>query len=139
MRANCLFRTHAWNKVRSHINGGNMKKRKWRWCWQAAAQGVAHIGAIEELERQGFEISAVAGTSMGALVGGVYASGYLEPFKEWMRALDKYKVFSLVDFALSTEGAGQRRPGDGGDEGVGPRRARSSGCPCLSPPWRPTC
>uniref|UniRef100_UPI00307BD239 patatin-like phospholipase family protein n=1 Tax=Alistipes sp. TaxID=1872444 RepID=UPI00307BD239 len=42
--------------------------------------------------------------SMGALVGGVYASGYLEPFKEWMCALDKYKVFSLVDFALSTEG-----------------------------------
>ena len=39
-----------------------------------------------------------------ALVGGVYAPGYLEPFKEWMRALDKYKVFSLVDFALSTEG-----------------------------------
>jgi NTE family protein len=38
------------------------------------ARGVAHIGAIEELERQGFEISAVAGTSMGALVGGVYAS-----------------------------------------------------------------
>ena len=35
------------------------------------ARGVAHIGAIEELERQGFEISAVAGTSMGALVGGV--------------------------------------------------------------------
>ena len=68
------------------------------------ARGVAHIGAIEELERQGFEISAVAGTSMGALVGGVYASGYLEPFKEWMRALDKFKVFSLVDFALSTEG-----------------------------------
>ncbi len=68
------------------------------------ARGVAHIGAIEELERQGFEISAVAGTSMGALVGGMYASGYLEPFKEWMRALDKYKVFSLVDFALSTEG-----------------------------------
>ena len=68
------------------------------------ARGVAHIGAIEELESQGFEIGAVAGTSMGALVGGVYASGYLEPFKEWMCALDKYKVFSLVDFALSTEG-----------------------------------
>ena len=68
------------------------------------ARGVAHIGAIEELESQGFEITSVAGTSMGALVGGVYASGHLEPFKEWMRALDKYKVFSLVDFALSTEG-----------------------------------
>ena len=68
------------------------------------ARGVAHIGAIEELESQGFEISAVAGTSMGALVGGVYASGHLEPFKEWLCELDKYKVFSLVDFALSTEG-----------------------------------
>ena len=68
------------------------------------ARGVAHIGAIEELESQGFEISAVAGTSMGALVGGVYASGHMEPFKEWLCDLDKYKVFSLVDFALSTEG-----------------------------------
>lgn len=68
------------------------------------ARGVAHIGAIEELENQGFEISAVAGTSMGALVGGVYALGHLESFKEWLCELDKYKVFSLVDFALSTEG-----------------------------------
>lgn len=39
------------------------------------ARGVAHIGAIEELESQGFEVHAVAGTSMGALVGGMYASG----------------------------------------------------------------
>lgn len=68
------------------------------------ARGVAHIGAIEELEAQGFEVHAVAGTSMGALVGGMYASGHLERFKEWMCALDKYKVFGLVDFALSTEG-----------------------------------
>lgn len=68
------------------------------------ARGVAHIGAIEELERQGFEIAAVAGTSMGALVGGVYASGHLDAFKEWMCTLDKYKVFGLVDFTLSSEG-----------------------------------
>ena len=45
------------------------------------ARGVAHIGAIEELESQGFEVHAVAGTSMGALVGGMYASGHLEAFK----------------------------------------------------------
>lgn len=82
-----------------------MKKRKAALVLAGGgARGVAHIGAIEELESQGFEISAVAGTSMGALVGGVYASGHLEPFKEWLCALDKYKVFSLVDFALSTEG-----------------------------------
>ena len=68
------------------------------------ARGVAHIGAIEELESQGYEIAAVAGTSMGALVGGMYASGHLEPFREWMCSLDKYKVFGLVDFTLSSEG-----------------------------------
>lgn len=68
------------------------------------ARGVAHIGAIEELERRGFEIASVAGTSMGALVGGVYASGHLEAFRAWMCDLDRYRVFSLVDFALSTEG-----------------------------------
>lgn len=68
------------------------------------ARGVAHIGAIEELESRGFEIAAVAGTSMGALVGGMYASGHLEAFKKWMCSLDKYKVFGLVDFTLSSEG-----------------------------------
>ena len=82
-----------------------MKKRKAALVLAGGgARGVAHIGAIEELERQGFEIAAVAGTSMGALVGGVYASGRLTEFKEWMCTLDKYKVFGLVDFTLSSEG-----------------------------------
>ncbi len=64
------------------------------------ARGIAHIGAIEELERHGYEISSIAGTSMGALVGGVYAVGELEKFKEWLCALDKMKVFRLVDFTF---------------------------------------
>ena len=68
------------------------------------ARGVAHIGAIEELEAQGYRIASVAGTSMGALVGGMYAAGHLGEFKEWICALDRYKVFGLVDFAFSTEG-----------------------------------
>ncbi len=68
------------------------------------ARGVAHIGAIEELEAQGYRITSVAGTSMGALVGGMYAAGHLGEFKEWMCALDRYKVFGLVDFAFSAEG-----------------------------------
>lgn len=68
------------------------------------ARGAAHVGAIEELERRGFEIAAVAGTSMGALVGGMYAAGALTPFRDWLCALDHYKVFSLIDFALSAEG-----------------------------------
>ena len=68
------------------------------------ARGIAHIGAIEELERRGYEISSIAGTSMGALVGGVYAVGELEKFKEWLCALDKMKVFRLVDFTFSLNG-----------------------------------
>lgn len=68
------------------------------------ARGTAHIGVIEELERAGYEIASVTGTSMGALVGGVYADGALDPFKEWMLSLDRRKVFSLVDFTLSRVG-----------------------------------
>ncbi len=86
---------------------GIYEKRRVALVWQAARRGVAYRGH-RELERQGFEISAVAGTSMGALVGGCML-GVLEPFKKWMRALDKYKVFSLVDFALSTKGGQGRR------------------------------
>lgn len=68
------------------------------------ARGIAHIGVIEELEKQGYEITSVVGTSMGALVGGVYALGKIDEFKEWMFTLDKKKVFSLVDFSFSTQG-----------------------------------
>jgi NTE family protein len=46
------------------------------------ARGMAHIGVIEELENHGFEISSIAGTSMGAVVGGVYALGKMEAFKK---------------------------------------------------------
>lgn len=68
------------------------------------ARGIAHIGAIEELLFQGYEISSIAGTSMGALVGGVYALGKMEEFKDWMLTLDRRKVFGLVDFTLSKQG-----------------------------------
>ncbi|MBD5067908.1 MAG: phospholipase [Alistipes sp.] len=68
------------------------------------ARGLAHIGAIEALERAGFVISAVAGTSMGALIGGMYAAGRLPRFREWVCGLDRYRVFGMVDFAFSSEG-----------------------------------
>lgn len=68
------------------------------------ARGLAHIGVIEELEKRGYEITSIAGTSMGALVGGVYALGKMQAFKEWMISLDRRKVFSLVDFTFSTHG-----------------------------------
>lgn len=68
------------------------------------ARGIAHIGAIEELEKHGYEIVAVTGTSMGALVGAVYAMGKMQEFKEWMFTLDKRKTLNLVDFTLSSQG-----------------------------------
>lgn len=68
------------------------------------ARGVAHIGVIEELEKQGYEIKSVAGTSMGALIGGIYATGKLNEYKEWICTLDKLDVFNLVDFTFSTNG-----------------------------------
>jgi NTE family protein len=68
------------------------------------ARGVAHIGVIEEIKRQGFEIKSIAGSSIGALVGGIYASGNLEVYRDWMCRLDKKAVFNLVDFTISTNG-----------------------------------
>ena len=68
------------------------------------ARGNAHIGVIEELESQGFEIASVTGTSMGALVGGIYADGEMDALKKWMVSLDRRRVFNLVDFTLGKSG-----------------------------------
>jgi NTE family protein len=65
------------------------------------ARGLAHIGAIEELEAQGYRITSIAGCSMGALIGGVYAAGKLTEFREWMKTIDRKKMLELTDFSLS--------------------------------------
>ena len=65
------------------------------------ARGLAHIGVIEELESQGYQISSIAGCSMGALIGGVYAAGKLNEFREWMKTVDRKKMLELTDFSLS--------------------------------------
>ncbi|HAH52230.1 MAG TPA: esterase, partial [Balneola sp.] len=44
------------------------------------ARGVAHIGVIEELEKEGYEIIEVIGCSMGAVVGGIYCAGQLPEY-----------------------------------------------------------
>ena len=68
------------------------------------ARGIAHIGAIEELEKQGFKIKSIAGTSMGAFVGGIYALGKMQEYKEWIFTLDKLDVFKFLDFTFSSQG-----------------------------------
>ena len=68
------------------------------------ARGFAHIGAIKVLEQQGYTITSVAGTSMGALVGGIYAAGQLPQFEEWATTLDKLEVLRLIDVTISSRG-----------------------------------
>jgi NTE family protein len=68
------------------------------------ARGIAHIGVIEELERQGYEIIEVIGCSMGAVVGGIYCAGQLEEYKKWMLSLTKKRVFDLLDFTFTKQG-----------------------------------
>lgn len=68
------------------------------------ARGTAHIGVIRELQKQGYEICSISGTSMGALIGGIYASGKLDEYESWLCSLSKIDMFNLVDFTLSTNG-----------------------------------
>lgn len=68
------------------------------------ARGFAHIGAIEEIESHGYIINSIAGTSMGALVGGMHAVGKMNEYKEWVYNLDKHKIFKLLDFTFSNQG-----------------------------------
>ncbi|MEJ6811937.1 MAG: patatin-like phospholipase family protein [Oceanospirillaceae bacterium] len=69
------------------------------------ARGNAHIGVIQVLEEQGFDIISVSGCSMGAVVGGMYAAGKLPVFTEWVSGLSRFDVFRLVDMSLLSMGA----------------------------------
>lgn len=64
------------------------------------ARGYAHIGAIEELLVQGYAIRSVAGASMGALIGGIYAAGQLDAYRDWARGLQKFDVLRLLDWTF---------------------------------------
>lgn len=65
-------------------------------------RGFAYIGAIEELEKRGYNITSIAGTSIGSLIGGIYAAGRLAEIKDWLFSLDAWKVFTLMDISIST-------------------------------------
>jgi NTE family protein len=69
------------------------------------ARGFAHIGAIQVLDERGFDVVAVAGSSMGALVGGVMVAGRLKPFTEWAVALKQRDVLRLIDPKWAAGGA----------------------------------
>ncbi len=68
------------------------------------ARGFGHIGVIEVLLEKGFVIHSVTGTSMGALIGGLYAMGKLEAFKNWVTKMGKLQALDLIDFSIPRRG-----------------------------------
>jgi NTE family protein len=72
------------------------------------ARGYAHIGALEVLAERGFEVVSIAGTSMGALVGGVAAAGKLDAYTEWARSLTQREVWRLLDISITSPGGAIR-------------------------------
>lgn len=68
------------------------------------ARGIAHIGVIEELEEQGFIISSLSGSSIGAVIGGIRAMDKLKTFADWMCSLTRVDVLTLMDFTISSSG-----------------------------------
>jgi NTE family protein len=68
------------------------------------ARGYAHIGVIEELRDRDYEIVGIAGSSMGALVGGLQAAGRLDEFAEWAKSLTQRAVLRLLDPSIATAG-----------------------------------
>ncbi|WP_343600750.1 patatin-like phospholipase family protein [Mycobacterium sp.] len=68
------------------------------------ARGYAHIGVIDELRERGYQFVGIAGSSMGALVGGLQAAGRLDDFAEWARALTQRGMLRLLDPSITAAG-----------------------------------
>ncbi|HVG50571.1 MAG TPA: patatin-like phospholipase family protein, partial [Xanthobacteraceae bacterium] len=69
-----------------------------------SARGFAHIGVLRVLQKHGIEAQVIAGTSIGALSGGIYAAGRLDKFDEWARTLTRRRIFSYLDFSIVGSG-----------------------------------
>ena len=69
-----------------------------------AARGWAHIGVLRALEEEGIEVGMIAGTSIGALVGGCYLAGKLDELETFARSLTMRRIASLLDFTIRGSG-----------------------------------
>ena len=68
------------------------------------ARGLAHIGVIKWLEENDYQITSLSGSSIGSLIGGVYAAGKLDQLEQWMISLTRTDIASLLDFTWSSGG-----------------------------------
>lgn len=89
--------TTAFGKIGLALGGG-------------AARGWAHIGVLRALEKAGIKPDIIAGTSIGAVVGGCYAAGHLDQLEYFARELTVRRVFGYLDFNFAGTGliSGQR-------------------------------
>jgi NTE family protein len=69
-----------------------------------AARGFAHIGVLRKLAAAGIKPDVIAGTSIGAVAGGLYAVDKLDEFEAWARSLTRRRIFGYLDFSLSGSG-----------------------------------
>ncbi|HVO66675.1 MAG TPA: patatin-like phospholipase family protein [Syntrophales bacterium] len=68
------------------------------------ARGLAHIGVIHWLEENDYKIHSIAGCSIGALIGGIYAAGKLDEYEQWVRAITRVDIFTLLDLSWDKSG-----------------------------------
>ena len=68
------------------------------------ARGLAEIGVIEALENNGFNITSVSGSSIGAMIGGLYAMGKLDNYSQWVKTLDRKAIWGLMDISIKNQG-----------------------------------
>ncbi|MBI9033091.1 MAG: patatin-like phospholipase family protein [Bacteroidales bacterium] len=68
------------------------------------ARGITQIGIIRELEARGYNITSISGASIGALVGGLYATNSMDEYADWVRKMNRMDVISHMDFVLGNKG-----------------------------------
>ena len=81
-----------------------MKKKVQLVLGSGGARGIAHIGVIQRLLEDGHEIVEVVGCSMGAVVGGMYCSGHMQEYTDWLLKQSKTDVYRLFDITFSMQG-----------------------------------
>jgi len=69
-----------------------------------AARGWSHIGVLRELAAQGLKPDIIAGTSIGAVVGGCHVAGQLDALESFARSLSRRRIFGLMDVSFSGSG-----------------------------------
>ncbi len=88
----------------AHGDGGCMTPRIGLALGTGGARGWCHIGVLRALADMGLQVDAIAGSSMGALVGAAHAGGRLDALEDWARALTPRAVWGLVDMRLTGGG-----------------------------------